>query len=226
AALAVRANADEIGIARPQKRKIWVRQNLSVAQRRSKVIVGESSRHGSGQGKKARRRRGAMKELASCQKRGCHRVQKARQSRLPGPVICWLRLLDQVSRLAAASTIPVTNAAMQENSKSAFRTLARTASPYGSPPSAGHRRSWHHGQKVAELGQKCMPSGVPADSHAASGADRTGPRRAGQGPPGRHSRAAAVPMRFEVGHNGWRGGLKMFGDGWFMRRRKHLTGSL
>jgi len=129
-----------------------------------------------------------MKELASCQKRGCHRVQKARQSRLPGPVICWLRLLDQVSRLAAASTIPVTNAAMQENSKMSFRTLAMTASPYGSPPSAGHRRSWHHGQKVAELGQKCMPSGAydPPDSHAAAGARtvgatafRTSDRRAG-----------------------------------------------
>src|SRR5262245_62535343 len=75
-------------------------------------------------------------------------------------LICWLRLLNQVSRLAAASTIPVTNAAMQENSKMSFRTLVMTASPYGSPPSAGHRRSWHHGQKVAELGQKCMPSGA------------------------------------------------------------------
>jgi hypothetical protein len=65
-----------------------------------------------------------------------------------------------VSRLAAASTIPVTNAAMQENSKMSFRTLAMTASPYGSPPSAGHRPSLHHGQKVAEPGQKCMPSAV------------------------------------------------------------------
>src|SRR5205823_12475305 len=139
AALAVRTNADEIRIARPQKREIWVGQNLSAAQPRSRVIVGETSRYGSGHGQKARRRRGAMKELASCQKRGCHGIQKARQSRLPGPIICWLCLLDQVSRLAAASTIPVTNAAMQENSKISFRTLAMTASPYGSPPSAGHR---------------------------------------------------------------------------------------
>jgi len=62
------------------------------------------------------------------------RSTKARQWRLPGSFIFWLRLLDQVSRLAAASTIPVTNAAMQENSKMSFRTLAMTASPVRKSP--------------------------------------------------------------------------------------------
>jgi hypothetical protein len=63
--------------------------------------------------------------------------QKARQERLPGFFISSLRLLDQVSRLAAASTIPVTNAAMQENSKMSFRTLAMTASPIRKSPFRG-----------------------------------------------------------------------------------------
>src|SRR5205814_337889 len=80
---------------------------------RSRVVVGEASRYGGGHGRKACRRRGAMKGLASCQKRGCPGIQAPRQSRLPRAVICWLCLLDRVSRLAAASTIPVTNAAMQ-----------------------------------------------------------------------------------------------------------------
>jgi hypothetical protein len=56
-------------------------------------------------------------------------LQKARQLRLPGSFISFLPLLDQVSRLAAASTIPVTNAAMQENSRMSLRTLAMKASP-------------------------------------------------------------------------------------------------
>ncbi len=59
-----------------------------------------------------------------------------------------------------------------------------TASPYGSPPSAVHRRSWHHGQKVAELGQKCMPSGVyePAILTRRSGTQtEKGPQRVGEG---------------------------------------------
>ena len=56
-------------------------------------------------------------------------IEKARQLRLPGSFISFLGLFDQVSRLAAASTIPVTNAAMQENSKMSFKMLAMTASP-------------------------------------------------------------------------------------------------
>jgi hypothetical protein len=60
--------------------------------------------------------------------------KKARQLRLPGSFICFLGLFDQVSRLAAASTIPVTNAAMQENSKMSFKTLAMTASPVRKNP--------------------------------------------------------------------------------------------
>jgi hypothetical protein len=105
-----------------------------------------------------------------------------------------IRLLDQVSKLAAASTIPVTNAAMQENSKMSFRTLAMTASPYGSPPSAAHRRPRHHGQKVAEPGQKCMP--LAAREAAAiltrcSEPDRS-PRNARRGDSGLPFRAAAA----------------------------------
>jgi hypothetical protein len=61
-------------------------------------------------------------------------VEKARQLRLPGSFISSLGLFDQVSRLAAASTIPVTNAAMQENSKMSFKTLAMTASPVRKNP--------------------------------------------------------------------------------------------
>jgi hypothetical protein len=62
-------------------------------------------------------------------------MQKARQLRLPGSFIVFLRLLDQVSRLAAATTIPVTNAAMQENSRMSFRTLAMMAPPMLKIPS-------------------------------------------------------------------------------------------
>jgi hypothetical protein len=69
--------------------------------------------------------------------------------RLPGFFISLLCLLDQVRRLAAASTIPVTKAAIQENSKMSFRTLAIMAPPMQKTP----RRPWHHGQKVAKLAQ-------------------------------------------------------------------------
>ena len=62
-------------------------------------------------------------------------MQRARQLRLPGSFMSFLRLLDQVSRLAAASTIPVTNAAMQENSKISFRTLAMKLPPMQKIPS-------------------------------------------------------------------------------------------
>lgn len=72
-------------------------------------------------------------------------MQKARQLRLPGSFISCRRLIDQVSRLAAASTIPVTNAAMQENSKISFKTLAMTASPVRKSSSRPHRRASHHG---------------------------------------------------------------------------------
>jgi hypothetical protein len=50
----------------------------------------------------------------------------------------------------------VTNAAMQENSKMSFRTLAMTASPIRKSPFRGHSRPRHHGQKVAEAGKNCM----------------------------------------------------------------------
>jgi hypothetical protein len=84
-------------------------------------------------------------------------MQKARQLRLPGSFMSFLRLLDQVSRLAAASTIPVTNAAMQENSRMSFRTLAMKASPDAEDsPLRSPKRPRHHGQKVAKIAQKRM----------------------------------------------------------------------
>ena len=48
-----------------------------------------------------------------------------------GSVIC----LHQMSRRAAASTIPVTNAAKQENSRRSFRTLVMARSPERRSPS-------------------------------------------------------------------------------------------
>jgi hypothetical protein len=45
-------------------------------------------------------------------------------------------LRSQISRLAAASTIPVANAAMQENSKISSRSLIIVASPVRLPPRA------------------------------------------------------------------------------------------
>src|SRR5207245_10365121 len=54
--------------------------------------------------------------------------------------------LDQVRRLAAAITIPVTNAAMQENSKSSLRSLA--ISSLGHRPMGGkffrNHINFHH----------------------------------------------------------------------------------
>jgi hypothetical protein len=60
-------------------------------------------------------------------------MQKARQLGLPGFFVScsWL---DSMSSLAAASTIPVTNTAMEENSKISFRTLAIAASPVRTIP--------------------------------------------------------------------------------------------
>jgi hypothetical protein len=80
-------------------------------------------------------------------------MQKARQFALPGFFNSFLRRLDQMSSLAAASTIPVTNTAMEENSKISFRTLAIAASPCGKSPFRTPNRPQHHGQKVTANGE-------------------------------------------------------------------------
>jgi hypothetical protein len=75
---------------------------------------------------------GAIGPVASCSERQAdaavsYLVQRARQHWLPSPL--HHPNLHQVSRVAAATTIPVTNAAKQENSRRSFRILVMVASP-------------------------------------------------------------------------------------------------
>src|SRR5215467_15382008 len=84
-------------------------------------------------------------------------MQKARQLPLPDFFTSSLRRLDQVSRLAAASTIPVTKAAMQEKSKKSFKTLAMTASPEN-PLSSGRGDPRTMANSWRETSEKRMAS--------------------------------------------------------------------
>src|SRR5262249_32634468 len=84
-------------------------------------------------------------------------MQKARQLPLPDFFTSSLRRLDQVSRLAAASTIPVTKAAMQEKSKMSFKTLAMTASPEN-PLSSGRGDPRTMANSWRETSEKRMAS--------------------------------------------------------------------
>src|SRR5262245_1769665 len=56
-------------------------------------------------------------------------------------------------RLAAATTIPVTPAAMQDSSNSSFRALAMFDSPDADIPLRDHRALPYRGKKVAGCGR-------------------------------------------------------------------------
>src|SRR5215510_7214869 len=56
-------------------------------------------------------------------------------------------------RLAAATTIPVTPAAMQDSSNSSFRALAMFDTPDADIPLRAHRALPYHGKKVAGCGR-------------------------------------------------------------------------